>query len=83
MLRQRYGEVVTRLFNFSSGPYIVPVCASPKHRHYSRNRRNPAYGHCWLFPSVPSGFTGTTEGNRYYPTGTIEVSTVHDGETVR
>ena len=43
-----------------------------KHRHYSGSWHCSAYGHFWLFLSVPSDSTGTIAGNRHYSSGTIE-----------
>ena len=34
--------------------------------------RYPAYGHCWLCPSVSNELTSAIAGNRHYTTGTIE-----------
>ena len=44
-----------------------------KHQHYNVNRHYSACCHCWLFPLVPSDFTGTIAGDRRYSTGAIEV----------
>ena len=40
--------------------YMWYVHYREKHRHYS------TYCHYWLFPSVPSEFTGTIADSRHY-----------------
>ena len=56
---------------------IPLVCVRRKCWHYSGNRHCYANYNYWLFPSVPSGFTGTIAGNRHYSTGTIEGPPLH------
>ena len=55
---------------------VVSICAKRFHmhyggkpallnRHYSRNQHYSDRCHYWLFPSVPSDFTGTITSNRH------------------
>ena len=61
---------------YSSGPSIVPVYARHKYQHYSGNWHYAAYGHYWMFPSVPSGFTGAKAGSRHCRRTSTAVCTV-------
>ena len=71
-------------FFASNGPSVVPVCALS--REIPALQRKPAMLrillHCWLFPSVPSDFTGAIAGDRHCSTGTIERHTTANSKAV-
>ena len=59
----------------SSGPPIAPICALLREIQEQKRQTRRYYSACshyWLFPSVPSDFTGTKADNRHYSTGSID-----------
>ena len=66
-------------YRCSKGPSVVPVSVGQKYRHYIvGNRHFSAYCR-WLFPSVPSDFTGTVAGKRHYHYATSTLNTFTSG----
>ena len=51
--------------HLSPSMLVVPMCANRNFRHSSGNLHSSAYCHHWLFPFIPSRFTGTIADNRH------------------